>query len=263
MRQLDIMLPTTFLPSILRTMERSTFTKLSSALNFASSNFSKRCFSASAIRFDEDKRPLGPGRVVPKFMGKAVVDGEIKTIAYEDKSADYQYAGKWLIFFFYPLDFTFVCPTEIIAFSERAAEFRKKETELIACSCDSHFSHLAWVNTSREDGGLGKMNIPILSDYNKQIATDFGVLDKSTGIPYRITKFHKVSNFCPQIIMWYCGLIRHTLVNDLPIGRSVDEALRILNALKYFEEHGEVCPADWEEGDDTIDRIFLEQRGIG
>uniref|UniRef100_A0A1I8B917 thioredoxin-dependent peroxiredoxin n=1 Tax=Meloidogyne hapla TaxID=6305 RepID=A0A1I8B917_MELHA len=156
--------------------------------------------------------------------GKAVVDGEIKTIAYEDKSAG-------------NLKKSF-----IIAFSDRFKEFRNKGAELIACSCDSHFSHLAWVNTSREDGGLGKMNIPILSDYNKQIATDFGVLDKSTGIPYR-----------GLFIIDQKGLIRHTLVNDLPIGRSVDEALRILNALKYFEEHGEVCPADWEEGDDTID----------
>lgn len=229
------MLSKTFLPTILRTVERST--KIGSSFNFAS-----QTFSTSTILFDEDKRPLGPGRFVPKFLGKAVVDGEIKTIAYEDKSADYQYAGKWLIFFFYPLDFTFVCPTEIIAFSDRFKEFRNKGTELIACSCDSHFSHLAWVNTSREDGGLGKMNIPILSDYNKQIATDFGVLDKSTGIPYR-----------GLFIIDQKGLIRHTLVNDLPIGRSVDEALRILNALKYFEEHGEVCPADWEEGDDTID----------
>uniref|UniRef100_A0A914KUG8 thioredoxin-dependent peroxiredoxin n=1 Tax=Meloidogyne incognita TaxID=6306 RepID=A0A914KUG8_MELIC len=236
------MLPVTLFPTILRNVKPSNMTKMVSSTLNSFQKSSLQPFSTSPIRFEADKRPLGPGNAVPKFLGKAVVNREIKTIAYDDKSADYNYAGKWLVFFFYPLDFTFVCPTEIIAFSERCEEFQDLGAELIACSCDSHFSHLAWVNTKRENGGLGKMEIPILSDYNKQIATDFGVLDKSTGIPYR-----------GLFIIDQKGLIRHTLVNDLPIGRSVDEAYRVLSALKYFEEHGEVCPADWEEGDDTID----------
>lgn len=184
----------------------------------------------------EDKvRPLGPKNNVPNFKGQAVVNGEIKTISYSD------YKNKWLIFFFYPLDFTFVCPTEIIAFSDRAQEFRKLGCEVIAASCDSQFSHLAWVNTPRQDGGLGKMEIPVLSDFSKKIASDFGVLDRETGLSYR-----------GLFLIDPNGVVRHCLVNDLPVGRNVDEALRILKAFQYFEKHGEVCPAGWEEGGETI-----------
>ncbi|KAI3413440.1 peroxiredoxin [Globodera pallida] len=181
-------------------------------------------------------RPLGPKNIVPNFKGQAIVNAEMKTISYDD------YKGKWLVFFFYPLDFTFVCPTEIIAFSDRIAEFKQHDCEVIACSCDSQFSHLAWVNTPRTDGGLGKMDIPVLSDFSKKIAADFGVLDKDTGLSYR-----------GLFLVDPNGMVRHCLVNDLPVGRSVDEALRILKAFQFFEKHGEVCPADWEEGDDSID----------
>ncbi|KAL3100991.1 hypothetical protein niasHS_001451 [Heterodera schachtii] len=181
-------------------------------------------------------RPLGPKSSVPSFKGQAIVNAEMKTISYDD------YKGKWLIFFFYPLDFTFVCPTEIIAFSDRVAEFKQLGCEVIACSCDSQFSHLAWVNTPRNDGGLGKMEIPVLSDFSKKIAADFGVLDKETGLSYR-----------GLFLIDPNGTVRHCLVNDLPVGRSVDEALRILKAFQFFEKHGEVCPADWEEGGETID----------
>ncbi|VIO87094.1 Uncharacterized protein BM_BM5279 [Brugia malayi] len=169
------------------------------------------------------------------FQGTAVVNGDFKTISMKD------YKGKWLILFFYPLDFTFVCPTEITAFSDRCAEFQKLNTELIACSCDSHFSHLAWIQTPRSEGGLGDMKIPVLADFNKDIANAFGVLDHETGISYR-----------GLFLIDPSGEIRHSLVNDLSVGRSVDEAFRTLKAFQFVEKHGEVCPANWSDDKPTI-----------
>nr|CDP94957.1 Bm13772, isoform a [Brugia malayi] len=169
------------------------------------------------------------------MAGTAVVNGDFKTISMKD------YKGKWLILFFYPLDFTFVCPTEITAFSDRCAEFQKLNTELIACSCDSHFSHLAWIQTPRSEGGLGDMKIPVLADFNKDIANAFGVLDHETGISYR-----------GLFLIDPSGEIRHSLVNDLSVGRSVDEAFRTLKAFQFVEKHGEVCPANWSDDKPTI-----------
>ncbi|KAE9549442.1 hypothetical protein FO519_007355 [Halicephalobus sp. NKZ332] len=180
-------------------------------------------------------RALGPKNQLPQFKSNAVVNGEFRVVSSKD------YEGKWLIFFFYPLDFTFVCPTEIIAFNDRVEEFRKLDAEVVACSCDSHFSHLAWVNTPRKEGGLGDMTIPIVSDFSKSIARSFGVLEEASGLSYRGLFLSD-----PK------GVIRHCVVNDLPIGRSVDETLRVLKALQHFEKHGEVCPADWEEDQPTI-----------
>ncbi|CAI4230343.1 unnamed protein product [Auanema sp. JU1783] len=180
-------------------------------------------------------RPLGPRSTLPDFKGTAVVDGDFKAIS----AADYK--GKWLVFFFYPLDFTFVCPTEIIAFSDRASEFQKLGCEVVACSCDSHFSHLAWTQTARKDGGLGDMNIPVLADFNKNIAESFGVLDKDTGLAYR-----------GLFLIDPSGTVRHVTCNDLPVGRSVDETLRVLKAFQFVEQHGEVCPADWKDDAPTI-----------
>ncbi|CAD6186048.1 unnamed protein product [Caenorhabditis auriculariae] len=180
-------------------------------------------------------RPLGPKSKIPDFKGTAVVDGDFKAIS----AADYK--GKWLVMFFYPLDFTFVCPTEIIAFGDRAAEFRKLDAEVVACSCDSHFSHLAWTNTPRKDGGLGEMGIPLLADFSKKIAQDFGVLDDESGLSYR-----------GLFLIDPTGQIRHVTVNDLPVGRSVDETLRVLKAFQFVDKHGEVCPADWHEDSPTI-----------
>nr|P48822.1 RecName: Full=Peroxiredoxin 1; AltName: Full=Thiol-specific antioxidant protein 1; AltName: Full=Thioredoxin peroxidase 1; Short=Bm-TPx-1; AltName: Full=Thioredoxin-dependent peroxide reductase 1; AltName: Full=Thioredoxin-dependent peroxiredoxin 1 [Brugia malayi]AAC23701.1 thiredoxin peroxidase 1 [Brugia malayi] len=181
-------------------------------------------------------RPLGPKNKAPDFSGTAVVNGDFKTISMKD------YKGKWLILFFYPLDFTFVCPTEITAFSDRCAEFQKLNTELIACSCDSHFSHLAWIQTPRSEvGGLGDMKIPVLADFNKDIANAFGVLDHETGISYR-----------GLFLIDPSGEIRHSLVNDLSVGRSVDEAFRTLKAFQFVEKHGEVCPANWSDDKPTI-----------
>ena len=142
-----------------------------------------------------------------------------------------QFKGKYLVLFFYPLDFTFVCPTEIIAFSDRFAEFEKLNTAVVACSVDSKHSHLAWTNTPRNNGGLGSMSIPILSDLTKSIAKDYGVLLESgpdSGIALRGT-----------FVIDPKGILRIAHVNDLPIGRSVDEFLRLFEALQFNEAHGE------------------------
>lgn len=151
-----------------------------------------------------------------------------------------KYRGKWVVLFFYPLDFTFVCPTEIIAYSEKQAEFDKINAQAIACSVDSHYTHLAWVNTPRAEGGLGAMRIPMVADLTKRIAADYGVL-LDGGIALRGT-----------FIIDPNGNIRHSTVNDLPVGRNVDEAVRIIQAFQYVEEHGEVCPAGWQPGADTM-----------
>uniref|UniRef100_A0A0N5A759 thioredoxin-dependent peroxiredoxin n=1 Tax=Parastrongyloides trichosuri TaxID=131310 RepID=A0A0N5A759_PARTI len=189
----------------------------------------------NALRMASTVRPLGPKNKMPTFKGTAVVDGEFKVISDQD------YNGKWVVMFFYPLDFTFVCPTEIIAFSEKAKEFKALGAEAIACSCDSQFSHLAWINTPRKKGGLGNMEIPVLSDFSKDISRSFGVLDEDSGLSYR-----------GLFIIDPKGNIRHASVNDLPVGRSVSETIRLLKAFKFVDEHGEVCPAEWEEGKDTI-----------
>lgn len=174
-------------------------------------------------------------RPAPDWSGKAVVNGEFKDIKLSD------YKGKYVVFFFYPLDFTFVCPTEIIAFNDRVQEFRKTDTEVIAVSVDSVFTHLAWINTPRTEGGLGRMNIPILADITKQISKDYGVLLEDAGHTLR-----------GLFIIDKKGILRQITMNDLPVGRSVDETLRLVQAFQYTDQHGEVCPAGWKPGADTI-----------
>ena len=171
----------------------------------------------------------------PVFKGTAVVNGEFKEISLTD------YKGKYVVLFFYPLDFTFVCPTEIIAFSDRAKEFEKIGCKLVAASTDSHFSHLAWVNTPRKQGGLGEMDIPLLADKSSKIARDYGVLDEETGIPFR-----------GLFIIDDKQNLRQVTINDLPVGRSVDETLRLVQAFQYTDKHGEVCPAGWKPGKKTM-----------
>lgn len=171
----------------------------------------------------------------PDFSGVAVINGAFKDIKLQD------YKGKYVVLFFYPLDFTFVCPTEIIAFSDRVEEFKKINCEVIACSTDSHFSHLAWINTARKDGGLGKMKIPLLADKSAKIARDYGVYKEDDGIAFR-----------GLFIIDDSGKLRQITVNDLPVGRSVDETLRLVQAFQYTDKHGEVCPAGWKPGDDTM-----------
>ena len=158
----------------------------------------------------------------PNFQGTAVVNSDFKDIQLSD------YRGKYLILFFYPLDFTFVCPTEIIAFSERIDEFKALNTEVVGVSVDSHFSHLAWINMPRKEGGLGGLKYPLLADLTKQISIDYDVLIKDAGIALR-----------GLFIIDKEGVIRQKTINDLPVGRSVDETLRLIKAFQFVEKHGE------------------------
>lgn len=172
------------------------------------------------------------GRTAPDFRAKAVVNGHIT-----DDFSLAQFRGQYIVFFFYPLDFTFVCPTELHAFQEKKVEFEKRNAQVIACSVDSCYSHYTWVNTPKNKGGISGIEYPIVSDLNKQIAHDYGVLVPGEGISYR-----------GLFLIDREGIIRHQLVNDLPLGRSVDEVLRVIDALNYFEVNGEVCPANWQTG---------------
>ena len=148
--------------------------------------------------------------------------------------------GKYVVLFFYPLDFTFVCPSEIIAFDKKLEAFRERNCEVIGISVDSHFSHWAWKNTPREKGGIGGVRYPLVADIKKEIARAYGVLlDDSVALRglFLIDK---------------AGVVRHAVVNDLPLGRNVDEVLRVLDALQFTEKRGEVCPANWQKGQDGM-----------
>jgi alkyl hydroperoxide reductase subunit AhpC len=171
----------------------------------------------------------------PDFKAQAVMpDGQFKEVSLSD------YKGKHVLLFFWPLDFTFVCPTEIIAFSDRAGDFEALGVQILGVSIDSHYTHLAWTNTPRNQGGIGKTAYPLISDLDKQISRDYDVL-LDGGVALR-----------GLFLIDKDGVVRHQVVNDLPLGRSVDEALRMVQALQYFEANGEVCPADWHEGSRTI-----------
>ncbi|QEL14034.1 peroxiredoxin [Limnoglobus roseus] len=171
----------------------------------------------------------------PDFSATAVVNEEFKPL----KLSDYK-GKKYVVLFFYPLDFTFVCPTEIIAFSDRIADFHKRDCEVVGVSVDSEFSHLAWIKMARAEGGLGELKYPLVADLTKKIATDYGVLLED-GVALR-----------GLFLVDKAGIVRHVTINDLPLGRSVDEAIRVLDALQFYEKNGEVCPADWKPGKATI-----------
>lgn len=148
--------------------------------------------------------------------------------------------GKYVVLFFYPLDFTFVCPSEIIAFDNRYEDFLNRNCEVIGCSVDSQYTHLAWKNTPREKGGIGQVRFPMVADITKSIARDYGVLADEAVALRGLFLIDKE------------GIVRHAVINDLPLGRSVDEALRMVDALQYFEAHGEVCPANWRKGEEAM-----------
>lgn len=171
----------------------------------------------------------------PAFKATALVQGKFQEVSLDD------YKDKYLCLFFYPLDFTFVCPTEITAFNDSNSAFADLNCGLVACSIDSHFSHLAWTNIPRKQGGLGDMDIPILADIDKSIARNYGVLLEQPGIALR-----------GLFIIDKNGVVRHQTVNDLPVGRNVEEALRVVKAFQFVEEHGEVCPANWNQGSKTM-----------
>lgn len=172
----------------------------------------------------------------PDFTATAVMpDNSFK----EDfKLSDYR--GKNVILFFYPLDFTFVCPSEIIAFDKALAKFQEKNCEVVGVSVDSQFSHWAWKNTEVNDGGIGNIQYPLVADLNKSISRQYGVL-LDMGVALRGT-----------FLIDKEGVVRHAVVNDLPLGRSIEEALRMVDSLIFHETHGDVCPANWKEGEDAM-----------
>lgn len=177
------------------------------------------------------------GQKAPDFTAQAVMENDEIT---EMNLHDYLDGGYGLVFF-YPLDFTFVCPSEIIAFSNRMDKFKELGCKVIGVSVDSQFSHYAWRNTAPEAGGIGKINFPLVADLTKSITTDYGVLIDGAGVALR-----------GSFLIDKAGNIRHYVINDLPLGRNVDESIRMVEALQFTEEHGEVCPAGWNKGDDGM-----------
>lgn len=195
------------------------------------------------------------GKNAPAFEAPAVING--KDIL-ENFSMEQYIGEKYIIFFFYPADFTFVCPTEILAFQKKLAEFEKREAVVIGCSVDSHFSHWKWLQTEKNDGGIKGVTYPLVADQTQTISENYGVLAGNYGytddgeavfqgspVAYRAT-----------FIIDKKGLVRHEVVNDMGIGRSIEETIRTLDSLIYFEKHGEVCPANWKQGDEAMKPTF-------
>ncbi|KAI9592725.1 thioredoxin-like protein [Syncephalis fuscata] len=174
-------------------------------------------------------------RPAPAWTATAVVDGQFKDLSLSD------YKGRFLVMVFYPLDFTFVCPTELIAFSDRIEEFNKLGADVVGISVDSEYSHLAWNNSPRKEGGLGGLKIPLVSDIKKEISRKYDVLVEDNSVALR-----------GLFIIDPKGTLRIMHVNDLPIGRNVDEAIRLVEAIKFTDEHGEVCPINWNKGSKTM-----------
>ena len=178
---------------------------------------------------------LRVGMQAPDFSATAVVDQEFKDIKLS------QYRGKYVVLFFYPLDFTFVCPTEITAFSDRYTDFSSKNTEVLGVSVDSKFTHLAWIQTPRNEGGIGDINYPLVSDLKREICQAYNVLNEDGEADRGL------------FIINPNGVIMHSTINKAPVGRNIDETLRILQAYQYVESHpDEVCPAGWTPGDKTM-----------
>ncbi|MFI5182430.1 MAG: peroxiredoxin [Thermoanaerobaculia bacterium] len=175
------------------------------------------------------------GRKAPEFALEGVLNGNFSTFRLTD------YRGKWVVLFFYPLDFTFVCPTEILAFSDRLGEFRKLGAEVLGASVDSKFSHLAWTEKPREEGGIKGLAYPLLEDLGKDLAREYGVPSPDGKVALR-----GLFLIDPE------GVVQHATINNLGVGRSVDETLRVLQAFQFVREHGEVCPADWKPGTRTM-----------
>ncbi|KAI0781666.1 peroxiredoxin [Irpex lacteus] len=172
----------------------------------------------------------------PAFTAAAVVDGIFKDISLSE------YLGKWVVLFFYPMDFTFVCPTEILAFNDSLDTFAELNTAVLSVSTDSAYSHFAWATQPRKEGGLGPdLKLPLIADRNQKISRDYGVLIEEEGVALR-----------GLFIIDPKGVLRQITINDLPVGRSVDETIRLIKAFQFVEEHGEVCPANWQEGSKSL-----------
>jgi len=200
-----------------------------------------RYFTASA--FEDHPVRARITHPAPAFSGMAWDVDTFKKISLSD------YVGKYVVLFFYPLDFTFVCPTEICAFNDAADKFHDANSVLIACSVDSHFTHSEYAKKSRETGGLGGMDIPMLSDLTKSISKDYGVLTPDGAISFRGT-----------FIIDKSGILRHSSINDLPVGRNPDETLRLVQAFQHVDEHGEVCPANWTPGAKAMDANHASEK---
>jgi peroxiredoxin 2/4 len=179
---------------------------------------------------------LRVGQMAPDFSATAVVDQNFKIVKLSD------YRGRYVVLFFYPLDFTFVCPTEIAAFSDRYNEFKTLNTEILGISVDSEFAHLAWIQTERKLGGVGDLNYPLVSDIKKDISAAYNVLDPDSGVALR-----------GLFIIDRDGVLQHATINNLAFGRKVDETLRVLQAIQHVQTNpDEVCPVDWQPGDKTM-----------
>jgi peroxiredoxin 2/4 len=181
---------------------------------------------------------------MPTLVTKEAPDFSAQAVMPDNSFAELKlssYRGQYVTLFFYPLDFTFVCPSEIVAFDAALTHFEQKNAQVLGVSVDSHYTHLAWRNTPRKQGGIGPIRYPLVSDLTKKIARDYGVLHEPAGVALR-----------GLFLIDKQGMIRHALVNDLALGRSVDEALRVLDALQFHEQHGEVCPANWRKGEEAM-----------
>lgn len=195
------------------------------------------------------------GKKAPYFEADAVVDGG----EFVENFSLAQFEGKkHVLFFFYPLDFTFVCPTEILAFQKRMKDFEDRNVAVVGCSIDSKFSHWAWLNTPQNNGGIEGVQYPLVADVNKTITSNYGVLagyydyNEAGQMIFVGDNGNDAVAYRGLFLIDKEGIVRHQIVNDLPLGRSIDEALRMIDALQYFEEKGEVCPADWEKGKDGL-----------
>jgi peroxiredoxin (alkyl hydroperoxide reductase subunit C) len=195
------------------------------------------------------------GKKAPVFSADAVVNGG----EFEENFSLSNFEGKkYVLFFFYPLDFTFVCPTEIIAFQERIADFESRNVQVVGCSIDSKFAHWAWLNTPKNKGGIEGVKYPLVADVNKTIATNYGVLagkytyTDDEQLEWVGDNGESAVAYRGLFLIDMNGVVRHQVVNDMPLGRSIDEALRIIDALQFFEDKGEVCPANWQKGKDGM-----------
>jgi len=191
------------------------------------------------------------GKKAPYFKAKAVVNG--KDIV-EDFSLDQYIGKKYVIFFFYPRDFTFVCPTEIRAFQSKLDEFKKRDVEIVACSTDSEFSHWKWLQTDKAEGGIKGVTFPLVADTSLTISENFEVLAGEYDINEEGDSIFEgeAAAYRGLFLIDKSGIIRHMVINDMNLGRSVNETLRMVDALQYCEKHGEVCPADWQSGKEAL-----------
>lgn len=204
------------------------------------SNILFNCSQNALAKYEFSSLNLLPRQKSPYWQAVAVKNESFIKLNSEE------YKGKYVILLFYPFDFTYVCPTELIAFSDKIKEFKELNAEVVGISTDSHFTHLAWIKTARSKGGVGKLNFPLVADISKKISKSYGVLvedetDELFGASLR-----------GLFIIDDKGIIRSYTINDAPVGRSVDETLRLIRAFQYADKHGEVCPADWKPGENTI-----------